>query len=92
MQMKTISGASLYFNKRSGILQYTSPPVVHEEQQVVDEQKFEYFQIHDGTEICTYANEHGQRFYMNWDTQVCNRRNPDSATTPSCTRLHLCLA
>jgi len=70
--LTTVSGASLYFNKRTGALQYTSPPAQTTELQKTEkseEQKFEYFQIYDGTEICTYANEQGQRFYMNWDTQ-----------------------
>lgn len=65
--LKTAAGMCLYLNKKSGTLQSTRPTSFNEGR--VEEQKFEYFMLFDGTEICTYINEHGQRLYMNWDTQ-----------------------
>jgi hypothetical protein len=80
-QMKTKKGSSLFLNKRSGTLQITTPQNFHEAR--VEEQKFEYFRLQDGTDICTHVNEQGQRLYMDWESQVrlrCDMRAIDSET------------
>eukprot|EP00048_Salpingoeca_helianthica_P013129 m.196078 g.196078 ORF g.196078 m.196078 type:complete len:932 (+) comp15460_c15_seq16:50-2845(+) len=57
----------LYLNKRTGAIQQTQPAAFSEGPR--EEQKFEYFSLVDGTEICTYVDEQGHRMYMDWETQ-----------------------
>eukprot|EP00055_Hartaetosiga_balthica_P005061 m.14240 g.14240 ORF g.14240 m.14240 type:complete len:869 (-) comp4276_c0_seq2:376-2982(-) len=56
-----------FLNKRTGELQTRRPANYNEER--VEIQSFEYFTLENGTEVSTYVDEDGNRWYMDWDTQ-----------------------
>eukprot|EP00056_Hartaetosiga_gracilis_P008776 m.126183 g.126183 ORF g.126183 m.126183 type:complete len:869 (-) comp12989_c1_seq1:243-2849(-) len=56
-----------YVNKRTSEMQTRRPENYHEER--VEIQNFEYYTLEDGTEVSTYVDEEGNRWYMDWESQ-----------------------
>ena len=62
------SGKVLYLNKRTGEITSVMPDNFNPERKELH--TFQYVTLPDGTEITTYVDHDGQRFYLNWEEEV----------------------
>jgi hypothetical protein len=65
---KVASGKSLYLNKRTGEVSSEKPSNYNPQRKELH--TFEYITLPDGTEITSYVDTDGQRYYLNWEDEV----------------------
>ena len=65
---KAASGKPLYLNKRTGEVTASRPSNFNSERKELH--TFEYITLGDGTEVTSYVDSDGQRYYLNWENEV----------------------